>query len=215
MTTMNTIIKFTVISAFIFGIHTAAAQSGYRIGLQISPNISYIPLEGEFKSGLNPNIGFGLMVNRYFDERYSFSSGLEFPTLSGKIRNEANDTSMSYRAGYIQVPLTIKMKTINFGYWTVFARVGGSVGVKYRENVEFSDPSLTKVDTDDSQVDGFLMTVTGSLGVEYDLGIESSLIISLDFHRSLLNQFNPRNHDFLSREQPRFSWFALNVGIIF
>ncbi len=203
-----------LISLFTFYAQYAQAQTGYRMGLQISPNIAYMPTSGDrANSSPRVDLGFGLTVSRYFDERYSFNTGVEVPRLQTRLSTADGDTSVNLQASYIQVPLTFKMKTINFGQWTVFARVGGSFGVKYRENTEFIN--VESISDEGQNIDPLLLTITGSLGVEYDLGIESHLILSLDFHRSVLNQIDNRKLDFLRAEQPRFSWFAFNVGIIF
>ncbi|MCC5917699.1 MAG: outer membrane beta-barrel protein [Cryomorphaceae bacterium] len=211
---MKTIKNFALVFFVMFGF-AIQAQTGYRMGLQISPNLGFIPTSSDLKSTWKPDIGFGLTVSRYFDERYSFNTGVELPSLRTSIGNEAGDTSMSFRASFVQVPLAFKMKTISFGYWTIYARVGGSIGIKYQENAEFSQEGLTTQSNPDAQIENFLLTAMGSIGAEYDLGIESSLFMSLDFHRSLLNQVDPRNVPFLGKDRPRMSWIALNLGIIF
>lgn len=188
------------------------AQTKYRIGLQISPNLSLMPLE-DVNATTMFNMGFGLTFNRYFDERYSIQSGVDALALSSRLT--AGEDEIDLSASYIQVPFTIKMKTINFGHWTLFARVGAALGVKYIEDVRLSDPSITKYSPEDDLMDSFLLSFMGSVGTEYDLGIESSLFFSLDFNRSLLNQLNPQRFPMLENVQPRFSWITLNMGIIF
>jgi hypothetical protein len=206
--------SIALIGLFSLNSNMVQGQTGYRMGLQISPNIAFMPTTGNrAHSSARTDLGFGLTVSRYFDERYSFNTGVEVPRLQTRLSTADGDTSIHLQASYIQVPLTFKMKTINFGQWTIFARVGGSVGVKFRENTEFVN--IESISDEGKNIDPLLLTITGSLGVEYDLGIESHLILSLDFHRSVLNQIDNRKVDFLRAEQPRFSWFAFNVGIIF
>lgn len=188
------------------------AQTNYRIGLQISPNLAYMPLN-EIESKPSMNVGFGLTFARYFDERYSVQTGIDATALGTRMRS--GDDEISFSASYIQIPLTLKMKTIDFGHWTIFARIGGSIGVKYIETVELSDQKLSDLGEGDPVVDPFLLTFLGSVGAEYDLGIESSLVLSLDFNRSLLNQLHPRHFQILADNQPRLTWFTFNVGIIF
>lgn len=215
--TMGKLLRFSALILTILFAYQVKGQTGYRMGIQISPNIGFIPVTtDELSNPARLDLGFGLNVSRYFDERYSFNTGVEVPRIRATLRSLDGDTSLTFQASYIQIPLTFKMKTIDFGNWTIFARVGGSFGFKYRENVQFENIELNTINTDDEKyVDPLLLTVMASLGVEYDLGIESYLVLSLDFHRSLLNQLDNRKIEFLRREQPRLSWFAFNVGIIF
>lgn len=205
--------KLFYILIVVFGFQMSmSAQTKYRIGLQISPNVAVMPLE-DVNSARTFNMGFGLTFNRYFDERYSIQSGVDALALGTRLT--AGEDEIDLSASYIQVPFSVKMKTIEFGHWTLFARVGAALGVKYLEDVSLSDPSVTKSGPDDDLVDSFLLSFMGSIGTEYDLGIESSLFFSLDFNRSLLNQLNPQRFSMLETVQPRFSWFTLNMGIIF
>lgn len=213
MITMNTPKKIFLYALMFFGVWgNLHAQTKYRIGLQISPNIGYMPLE-DMTSSNTLNVGFGLTFARYFDERYSVQTGIDALALGSTI--QSGDDNISISASYIQIPLTLKMKTINFDRWTLFARIGGGIGVKYIETVELSDPELSNLGENDPVVDPFLLYFMGSIGAEYDLGIESSLVLSLDFNRSLLNQLNPWHFDMLLNQQPRLTWFTFNVGIIF
>ncbi len=213
MTVMNIPKKIFLVALLLTSISTTLhAQTKYRIGLQISPNIAYMPLD-DVNSSNAFNVGFGLTFARYFDERYSVQSGIDALALGSTI--QSGSEQISFSASYIQIPLTLKMKTIDFGQWTLFARVGGSLGVKYIETVELSDPDISNLGENDPIVDPFLLSFLGSIGAEYDLGIESSLVLSLDFNRSLLNQLNPRHFDVLSNQQPRLTWFTFNIGIIF
>lgn len=205
--------RFICVLIVMFGIQSAVnAQTKYRIGLQISPNIAVMPLE-DINSARIFNMGFGLTFNRYFDERYSIQSGVDALALGTRLTS-GNDV-IDISASYIQVPFSIKMKTIKFGHWTLFAKVGAALGVKYLEDVGLSDPSITKSGPDDDLIDSFLLSFMGSIGTEYDLGIESSLFLSLDFNRSLLNQLNPQRFPMLENVQPRFSWVTINMGVIF
>src|ERR1035437_6389434 len=70
------------------------AQTGFtqkspiKLGLQVSPNISWmVPKTSDYKSdGISGGVTIGLISDFYFTERYAFSTGLNFSFLNGKVK---------------------------------------------------------------------------------------------------------------------------------
>ena len=109
----------------------------FRLGLKMSPNVGCFKpdTKGITSNGAKTSFGYGLMAdftigNSY---NYAFSTGIELSSNTGSIKfadivsPTAPDTSISqaintseYSIRYVTIPLTIKMKTNDWGATKLF-----------------------------------------------------------------------------------------------
>ncbi|MGB0176097.1 MAG: outer membrane beta-barrel protein, partial [Owenweeksia sp.] len=107
-----------------------------RLGVHATPSVNYISTsDPDVETDLAVKFGFGLMADYYFAQHYAISTGVDILSSGGTMM--FNDTSRKYHAGYVQIPIALKMSTREFGYFTYFARFGGGLLIKTSESIDF------------------------------------------------------------------------------
>lgn len=188
-----------------------AQERKFQLGILGSSNLSYVNTnQGAADAGSRLLFGFGGLMEYRFAERYAFTSGFEYMNRGGTLA--IADTTNSYRAGFIQIPVMIKMRTREFGYNTYFAEMGFSIGIETGETIE-REPSGGNIE---NHVGLFDATFRIGGGMEYDLGGETKVFGRLMYHRALLNNLLGDENPSLSEDFVyRFDYVSLSVGILF
>jgi opacity protein-like surface antigen len=186
------------------------AQS-FRFGIHATPSINYIETDNDDASNdVGLKFGFGLLAEYAFSDKYSFATGVDILRRGGELT--INDTVGDYNGGFINIPLQLKMRTRQFGYFTYFANFGGGLSFKTSEKVSFSPEGI-------QEIDGFInpvnMTFAIGGGVEYSLGGSTSLLLGINYNRSLFNNLSDDNSVLNENSSYRFDHVGITVGIIF
>src|SRR5690606_37412157 len=122
-----------------------------------------------------------LIVEYNFAPNYSFSTGVDYifrggeltlPVEVGSGSNVFIDRTGTYKAGMVQIPLYLKMRTKEFGYMRYFADFGGRLGFPVDQIAEFEDASvgLAPVDEEKNYINPVDVMFSIGLGTEYSLG---------------------------------------------
>lgn len=181
-----------VISLFILFTGTLQAQA--KLGLKFSPAIASNRISNgsdslDFET-YNNAIRFmgGLTADFFFTDSYAFSTGLLYVPKRVAFRGLAEDTQGSalfeeeYRVHYLQIPLSLKLLTNEIQPDTkLYFQIGGAAEVKI-----FDEPFDEQYDF----VESFFIidaNVLLSAGVEYAIGINTTLTGGISYYRGLLN----------------------------
>lgn len=217
----------------------------FRFGLKAAPSVSWLkPDSKEFKSEkAQLKFSYGLMTEFALSENYSFVTGLEITTVGGGLRfpdstyvkHEADQLkdymllSRTYNLKYVDLPLLLKMKTNEIGYFTYFGQFGfnTSFRTKARANdsgrlftsqsvvSEFSDIDIEK------DISFFRVALNLGLGAEYNIAGNTSLVFGVNYSNGFTNALkknsvNIKDKTGAALNQKAVSNFvALNLGILF
>src|SRR6188768_3568096 len=107
----------------------AQDEKKFRLGLEICPNMAWLKsdVKGFENDGSPVGFRFGLLGDFRLggDKNYYFSTGVFMNNLKGKTKVSFVDTSgttskatAEYKFQYVEVPLSIKLKTDEIGYIT-------------------------------------------------------------------------------------------------
>ncbi len=209
-----------ILTAFILALPLLGfAQT--KIGLKFSPLItsSRFDLTSDTldieSGGAGFKFGLGLIVDHAFTDNYSFSSGLLIvpKRVNAEIRGEDGGTfpnlSEEYNLQYLQIPITLKLYTNEVAPdMTVFFQVGGAVEIKIDEKPLEEDYILI------DQFNPVDMTASIGAGLEYRVGINTTLFGGFNFQRGLINIVNetePRDLELVAKN----TVFAIDFGIKF
>ncbi len=187
----------------------------FKFGLKASPNVGWIKPDTKGILGNGGKLGFnyGLMAeftlgNSY---NYAFATGIDISTYGGKIQypdvvapidttlvNTTNSSEFTYR--YVDIPLTIKMKTNEIGYNTYFAQFGFSTGfrVRGRQNTSYLLPTgnLNEENIDVlKDIAPFRIGLVIGGGVEYNFHGKTALVAGLTFNNGFTNIFNKNYYE--------------------
>ncbi|MFT5724109.1 MAG: hypothetical protein ACI9JN_001226 [Bacteroidia bacterium] len=220
-----------------------AQDQRFRIGMKLSGNMSWIApaTKNIDRVGTSSGYSYGLMGDYNFQKYYSLSTELLFTEIAGTILHTdrlaytdstAGVTSHSnvqyeYRMSYVQLPISIKFKTKEFGYWTYWAQFGIAPSFLTSakaditgKTVPFDDPTDIRVNkkaNDNYQYDNFddkvfllRVPLIIGLGAEYSLTGNTALYAGVRMDNDFLDMFSA---DKATIGKNKFA--SLNIGIFF
>lgn len=244
------LLALTVVSASIF-----AQDKKLRLGLTLFPTINIIKPDVDAINKEKNGFGFsyGLITDFGFGSNYAFSTGLHISTTSGtvsykdrafpdtdKTNNFAADTEAKYNLKYIDIPLTLKLRTNEIGYITYYGQFGLGLGINIKatqdlETTYGADKKVLTVEdqdiSDDTKLFRTALIVGG--GIEYSISGNTALQIGLTFNNGFSNILNGKvpstdangdvettsgNTEIKYSDKKRSAtnnFFALNLGIFF
>ena len=226
-----------------------------RFGLQFSPNISWLKAnsDGYESNGNKIGFGYGLSVEYFINKNYLLSSGINLlyaggdlkykGTTSGLLRTYSADVEQTYNLRYIELPLTLKLRTNEIGYFTYYGQFGIKAGFNYRANSkstysydDFVSP-ITQTHSDrenDAKGDiNFMnMALVIGVGAEYNISGNTTMFLGLTFNNGFINQLDTKEHlldnsgeavidnngDPIYTEKgasANLNYLALNIGVYF
>ncbi|MGE0636243.1 MAG: outer membrane beta-barrel protein [Bacteroidia bacterium] len=257
--------SISIILFFVFA-KVAMAQEGekqpkFRFGLKIAPSVAWLgPDKTKFNDldvesgGAKIKFGYGLITEFVLAKNYSFLTGVEVNYFGGSINYKdahsvsykLNDStalylkSREYKQQYITIPLALKLKTNEIGYFTYFGQIGvdASFKIKGRANDEgtlYSPDSLgaftvqgiehSESDVDIlKQVNLFRIALNVGIGAEWNLAGNTSLLFAVNYNNGFINYFYNKTKDENKlkdntgeklEEKANSNYVALTVGVLF
>jgi hypothetical protein len=221
-----TLIVLTLIgtSLFSFGQTDTPATEGtqkenpkFRMGLTGAPVVSWygVSENGDVveSDGARINIKYGLNMDFGLGENqnYYFSTGIGVINTGGTLKHkyfarsgESADymlttRTVDFRVNYINIPVTVMLRTQEIGYLNYFGRVGFDIGAAVRSNYDsedvYQDMSGTTVTVEsenasDDFTNLFRFGLHLEAGVEFQLAGNTNLALSLEYNNGLNNIFD-------------------------
>lgn len=234
---------------------TASAQyKGFAFGVKIGPSFDWAGSKTNTIQNEGTRMGFrwGLVADYYFAENYALVTGLNVNYLRGHfsyddrytfpIDSVTNYYAMGnrdrlYKATTFEIPIALKMVTEEFGPFSFFAQVGGSVGYTRKalakdSFVGIDDDAAYHHDDEDyfsarNQYNPFHIALNVAVGGQFVIKGSTRAFADLYYSRDLLNgidllkynhYYNGVKNDDMRRPETldyRQNVFGLEVGILF
>ena len=196
-------------------------------GLHASPQLSWMKPDNEKmmkNDGVKLGFGYGLMFDFRFGQNYSFSTGINVLSTTGRLEyldtleipfihgpDEINDTlpatTVTYKLGYLEIPLTLLLKTNEIGYMTYFGQFGISSQFNLKAKGDATHNNIA--DEDLSKEVKFLnMGLIIGGGFQYSLGGNTALVLALIYN----NGFTDVLQD---KEKVALKSLSLKLGVMF
>ena len=231
---MKTKILLTIVLALSLSASNAQVKP-FRFGVKASPVLAWMSpdAEGFENDGTYFGFSWGFMADITLTENYFIKTGFNMDYLGGKLRyTSMEDVSgtgdpvtgtlyRKYKLRYLQIPVTLKMKTNKFGNVAYFGEIGfgGSMNLKAKATDEFnySGQTTPAYETDIKDDINFMKAslIVGA-GLEYYLDESTSLLFSLNFNNGLTDILKGEtNTDPPVKEKAVLYYFQLNVGVLF
>jgi opacity protein-like surface antigen len=225
---------------------TQAQDEGVRFGIKLAPNVSWLrpDVRGIESNGTTLGYTFGLMADFPVGPtgNYSFATGLFLNSGGGgytqdfdfvenvgeDLRTKALETDVMLR--YVELPLTIKMKTNEIGYMRYFGQLGLSAGFNIRSKADFEVPVVEGSLTDGTPiVRGFTLQededfkdnttlfraalVIGG-GLEYNFSGNTALLVGITYNNGFTNLLDGVEYN--GRKAKVFNdYLELTLGVYF
>lgn len=203
---IKTLTSTIAICAALLTASTANAQRYYggeknmRLGLTVNPNIGWLNY-GEDKYEASSKIGFsyGLIADLGFARNYYFSTGLLINSINAKVASEKKDIYLQY----VDVPLTIKLKSNENNFGRFYGQFGFTAGVKVSAKEKLEGLQKQPLSGEDL----FRLGLQIGGGSEIKLGESMSFLAGLSYNNGFTRA--------IKEGKPKSSYVALNIGLLF
>lgn len=224
--------KLILLTALIFTcVHLFAQVKPFRFGFSAAPNLAWISPDSENYKNDGASVGFswGFMADITLADNYFIKTGFTYNYLNGKLEFPYQKDSVTtgtmnriYNLRYLEVPLTIKMRTNKFGKMVYFGEIGLGTAFNLRAKSQDKFQNGTNGESSEwnSDISDEIAFIKESLivgaGTEYYLDESTSLLFELTFNNSLSDVMTGTNTQYPEVKQNGvLYYFQFNVGIIF
>lgn len=234
---MRTKISLIALAAFVFSTFAQAQddQKGMSFGLKVAPTLAWIKSDTKSVESDGSRLGFayGLITDFNISKNYAFGTGVDVTYRGGKTKNKFVDIDSpdktSFTLQYIEVPITLKLKTNEIGYITYFGRFGFAPGINIKAKADIEN-TLTEQSDDDigakKGINPINLSFLVGLGATYSLGGSTAVLVGITFNNGFLDIFDKdyqapsgdvdSNGILLDKDvKATSSFLALEVGILF
>ncbi len=206
----------------------------FRAGMYGTSGITW--MKSDMKEWTNEGTrfgyGYGFMAEFALAPNIVIASGFDVMYGSGKLKfadtlvsydgsiAKQSDINSLYKIQYLQLPITIKMRTNEINYFRYYMRLGSSlgfrIGTKYTEEISAKDGSVGFRTFDDEKaidrVPLFRASFDVGGGIEYSLGGTTALLAEIYFNNGLTNSLQEYNN---FKYNAKVNYLMLRVGILF
>jgi hypothetical protein len=221
-------VKKVLVILLLINASAVFAQSDLRLGVDIDLMASWLsPKSNQIeKDGARPGISGGLMIEYYFRPNYGLISGLQLATQGGNILyNEevpisiGNDSpvllapgsTVAYNISYLTIPVGLKLKTNEIGYFTYFAQLGFNQLINIGSRATSTGGGSVKLSKDNvpREINPFNMSYFFGGGIEYKIGGNTSLLAGIYYNNGFIDVLS--NNDL----KAVLNYLTVRVGVLF
>lgn len=171
--------------------------------------------------------GWGLFLDWNFTENYTFSTGFRLGGSGGNLKYLDSISGFSgtvhrkYILKYIEIPLDLKLKTNQIGYFTYFFQIGLRPGFRLSASAidKYDGTNLPNKTFDISGKDetSFLQFgFNAGIGAEYQISKSFSAFVSLNYRNGMIDVLKGSNSKDTSLKENAFvNSVALSAGFLF
>ena len=221
------------------------AQGEFRFGLKGSSNFGWVggTSKNIVNDGTTVAFGYGIMGDYYFKSNYGISADIMLSNIKSKFKvteplafnsamsDTVNDLRYEYNIQYLDIPLTMKIRTKEIGDMTYFGQFGVSMGFALNAKTSIVSTGLPKSISDqepteyrvngaegdaftvnnfDDKVFLFRLPLIIGGGVEYKMAGSTSLQIGVRIANAFTDMF-VKDKTAIAKN----NYVALSVGVLF
>jgi hypothetical protein len=220
--------KFTLVLLLSLVTYASNAQyTPYYFGLKAAPQVSWIRPNSESYEGDGAKVGFawGFIAEFNFTENHSFATGFNMIFNGGKLKfpavqdDETGMMSREYFLKYLELPLTLKMRTNEIGAMRYFGRIGlgTAFNLGSKKIDEFTPEGGSVITNDKTNYDDIALvreSLIVGLGTEYKIKEGPKLGAELTFNNGFTNILTGKSATG-SDEKATPNFFELALSVIF
>lgn len=175
-----------------------------RFSVLANPHIAWLTSNKDAVSPSGSILGLntGLELDMFFAENYAFTAGLSLSSLGGNLIYEDSASissdgaefmvnSMKYRMQYLSIPIGLKFKSVEIGYFTIWVNPGLTPMFKLKAQ-GFFDGEEDKQNVSD-EIGLLNINYFIEAGIEYSLGGNTALIGGLGYYSGFMDVTNHSN----------------------
>jgi hypothetical protein len=221
--------KKIILSALFFcAILSAVQAQQFRFGLTASPVFDWVKVDGELYESVGTKAGFqyGLLFDQTIGsvERYAFSTGIiiNYVRVGIASTDTAFDITAEWdaRSQYIEIPLTIRLRTNEINYFSYYGQFGITPGIciKSRGDLFVNDIAVVedvnlrdKDNLTGAQNQLFNMSLTLGIGTEYSIAENTNILAGIFFQNGFANILD----DDIDDNNAFLKQLGIRLGVLF
>ncbi len=214
-----------LIATFLITTVAMAQEKEWKIALHVDPNVAWMkPDNKNIDAGaMKIKFGFGIMIDKMFTDNYAFGTGLNILNTGGTLtyfdraikenHSVVREVQRTYNLKYLEIPLTLKLRTNEIGYITYWAQFGVGLGFNIKatgdnelkyvvQDFGTTDSSswllsdFKKESTEDDIIKDDIRLFRTSLiiaaGIEYNLSGNAGILAGISFNNAFSNVLNSK-----------------------
>lgn len=212
----------------------------FHFGMRFTPSLCWQRSDnGNVESDGNLlRASYGFVADFKFATNYAFSTGIDVSYKGGRLKrtnSASGDTTItmlyeeSLKSRYIEIPLTIRLKTNQIGLLKYYLQAGIAPSFNFKAFTEgtvttqrtataYTNTTEQNVDQTDvnDDINLFNLSMVIGAGVEYNLTGTTNLVLGLVFTNGFLDATDKNNTNPLLQDSKLFAnQLGLNIGILF
>jgi hypothetical protein len=226
---MNLLPVRTLALLVIITFTTRGVAQEIKFSVHADPLITWIGSNASDYNNMGAKAGFnaGLNILYYFADNYAASSGVSILVAGGRQSAVEDHTmvfnnltpkvnagdEMIYNLSYLNIPLGIRLQTNQVGYLTYFTDMGFDIRMLLKSTVDLPVSSEGPITDENAknEVHGMNAGWHFTFGVEYELGIETSIIAGLGYDQDFFDVTKDLQNQPEDRSGLRMVRFRLGV----
>lgn len=194
----------------------------FRLGLTAHPTLGWIKPEVGKSNSISLGFSYGLLGDFNFAENYSFSTGLTITTINGKSTEARNLTvpanspsssqaefELKYKLQYIEIPLTVKLKTTKMNEIRWYGQFGLSNDFKVGSKLDTKTNGQPEIKDGPADVKFYRAGLIIGAGGEFDISGNTSLAAGLTYNNGFTDITSDKN------TSARNHYIGLNLAVFF
>lgn len=197
----------------------------FRLGLTAHPTFGWVKPEVGKSNSISLGFSYGLLGDFNFAENYSFSTGLTITTINGKsteVRNifapavgtnppPANQAEfeLKYKLQYIEIPLTVKLKTQKLNETRWYGQFGLSNDFKVGSKLDTKGTGQPEIKDGPANVKFYRAGLIIGAGGEFDISGNTSIVAGLTYNNGFTDITSDKN------TSVRNHYVGLNLAVFF
>jgi len=199
-------------------------SQGVKFGIFVEPKFNWLSpdVKNITNDGTRMGLNIGLVMDAYFTDNYAFATGVSINNVGGKLMYADtfqlitsystltldSGTSATYKLQYVNIPLGLKLRTNEIGYFTFTSNVGLTPQINIKARVNSEDNNIADENISD-EIKLFNLAYHIGAGVEYSIGGSSAISVSIIYTNGVL--------DITEREEDKINLnnIAVKIGLMF
>ena len=226
----RTIMKKLCFLLTVFLFTSAVYAQNFHFGLKAAPSLAWLKpdTKGIASNGTKIGFSYGIMTDFGFTDNYALGTGIDVTYRGGSLtattpividtlgNTAVQEITTDFRLQYIELPITLKMKTNEIGYFTYFGQFGFAPGILINakgdlESKIAGQQGATVLEDENikDDINNLTLSMIIALGAEYNLGGRTSLLTAITFNNGFVDVLDDKEAKATS------SYFALTLGVFF
>lgn len=196
------LLLFIVLSP-LFSFSQEENEKNFQLGFSLSPTFSWLTSDGSNLSPDGGRVGFsyGVLADFGFAKNYYFSTAFTLTSLNSEA--EIASTSTIFKLQYIDIPLTLKLKSNPSNSGRFYGQFGLATGI----NVSAKADDSGETSSISSDVNALRLGLIAGGGAEWNLGRNLNAVTGVTFNNGLTKTFKNFNS--------KNPFISLHLGVFF